>query len=152
MGTQVTPLKGAHPQFSADVYCGQTVVHLSYCWALVLLSFGVHSLFHPLTVKEPPFWNPGSGPGMDTKLWFVLADILCLQCLVGCFSSKLLSQTACLLNEDSRPDHQQSDTEVECNWLYHKRIGQIMSAYIRSFYYRASSCLENLEMWRNLRL
>jgi len=23
------------PQFSAHVYCGQTVAHLSYCWALV---------------------------------------------------------------------------------------------------------------------
>jgi len=67
---------------------------------------------------------------MDTKLRFVLADILCLQYLVGCFSSKLLSQTACLLNEDSRLNHQQSDIEVECNWLYHKRIGQIMSAYL----------------------
>jgi len=23
------------PQFSDHVYCGQTVAHLSYCWALV---------------------------------------------------------------------------------------------------------------------
>jgi len=30
--------KGARtvPKFSAHVYCGQTVAHLSYCWALVL--------------------------------------------------------------------------------------------------------------------
>ena len=28
--------KGAqHPHFSAHVYCGQTVTHLCYCWALV---------------------------------------------------------------------------------------------------------------------
>jgi len=26
---------GHRPQFSAHVYCGQTVAHLSYCWALV---------------------------------------------------------------------------------------------------------------------
>jgi len=25
------PPKGAHPQFSAHVYCGQTIAHLSYC-------------------------------------------------------------------------------------------------------------------------
>jgi len=25
----------AAPYFSAHVYCGQTVAHLSYCWALV---------------------------------------------------------------------------------------------------------------------
>jgi len=29
--------KGTVPQFSAHVYCGQTVAHLSYCWALVRL-------------------------------------------------------------------------------------------------------------------
>jgi len=34
-GTQLPP-KGAHPQFSDHVYCGQTVAHLSYCWALVI--------------------------------------------------------------------------------------------------------------------
>jgi len=35
MGTQLPfPQKGAHPQFSAHVCCGQTVAHLSYCWAL----------------------------------------------------------------------------------------------------------------------
>ena len=30
-----SPKRGCNPQFSADVYCGQTVAHLSYCWALV---------------------------------------------------------------------------------------------------------------------
>jgi len=30
------PKKGHVPQFSAHVYCGQTVAHLSYCWAFVL--------------------------------------------------------------------------------------------------------------------
>ena len=30
MGTQLSP-KGHSPQFSAHVYCGQTVAHLSYC-------------------------------------------------------------------------------------------------------------------------
>ena len=35
MGTQLPP-KGAQPPFSAHVYCGQTVPHLSYCWTLVL--------------------------------------------------------------------------------------------------------------------
>ena len=33
------PAKAAQPrpQFSARVYCGQTVAHLSYCWALVIV-------------------------------------------------------------------------------------------------------------------
>jgi len=31
------PPKGHSPQFSTRVYCGQTVAHLSYCWALVCL-------------------------------------------------------------------------------------------------------------------
>jgi len=29
------PKKGHSPQFSADVYCCQTVAHLSYCRALI---------------------------------------------------------------------------------------------------------------------
>jgi len=29
-GAQLPP-KGAHPQFVAHVYCGQTVAYLSYC-------------------------------------------------------------------------------------------------------------------------
>jgi len=34
------PRKGAQPpQFSAHIYCGQTVAHLSYCWALVCFWF-----------------------------------------------------------------------------------------------------------------
>ena len=40
MGTHLpSPKRGYSPKFSADVYCGQTVVHLSYCWALVFLKF-----------------------------------------------------------------------------------------------------------------
>jgi len=30
--------KGDNLSFSAHVYCGQTVAHLSYCWALVQVS------------------------------------------------------------------------------------------------------------------
>jgi len=30
-----SPKEGHSPHFSAHVYCGQTVAHLSYCWALV---------------------------------------------------------------------------------------------------------------------
>jgi len=35
-GDPAPPPRGHSPQFSAHVYCGQTVVHLSYCWALVV--------------------------------------------------------------------------------------------------------------------
>jgi len=36
MGSQLSPRIGAeHPNFSSHVYCGQTVAHLSSCWALV---------------------------------------------------------------------------------------------------------------------
>jgi len=38
------------PQFSANIYCGQTVAHLSNCWAVVcsvnLLCKGRHGSFH----------------------------------------------------------------------------------------------------------
>jgi len=34
-GPSSRPKKGHGPQFSAHVYCGQTVAHLSYCWVLV---------------------------------------------------------------------------------------------------------------------
>ena len=30
-GGRSPPSKGTAPQFSAHVYCGQTVAHLSYC-------------------------------------------------------------------------------------------------------------------------
>jgi len=37
-GDPAPPWKGqsSPPLFSARVYCGQMVAHLSYCWALVL--------------------------------------------------------------------------------------------------------------------
>jgi len=36
LGIQLPPLeKGHSPQLLAHVCCGQTVAHLSYCWALV---------------------------------------------------------------------------------------------------------------------
>jgi len=35
VGTQLPPTTAAPPHFSAHVYCGQTVAHLSNCWALV---------------------------------------------------------------------------------------------------------------------
>jgi len=34
-GDQLPLPKGHSPQFSAHVYCGQTIARLSYCWALV---------------------------------------------------------------------------------------------------------------------
>jgi len=34
VGTQSSTAAPSH--FSADVYCGQTVAHLSNCWALVI--------------------------------------------------------------------------------------------------------------------
>jgi len=38
-GGPAAPENGYSPHFSADVYCGHTVAHLSYCCALV--TFGV---------------------------------------------------------------------------------------------------------------
>jgi len=35
-GDAAPPKGHAPPQFSAHVYCGQTVSHLRYCWALVI--------------------------------------------------------------------------------------------------------------------
>jgi len=34
-GDPAPPPRGTAPQFSVHVYCGETVAHLSYCWALV---------------------------------------------------------------------------------------------------------------------
>jgi len=36
-GDEAPPQKGAHqlPNFSAHIYCGQTVAHLTICWALL---------------------------------------------------------------------------------------------------------------------
>jgi len=33
--------RGTVPQFSAHVYCGQMVTHLSYCWGLVIVFIGI---------------------------------------------------------------------------------------------------------------
>jgi len=45
-----SPPKGDTPHFSVHVYCGQTVAHLSYCWALVLSAYSYwNSNFH--------YWN-----------------------------------------------------------------------------------------------
>ena len=41
VGTQRPSPTTAPVQFSAHVYCGQTVAHLSNCWALVNYSFGM---------------------------------------------------------------------------------------------------------------
>ena len=30
-GDPASPIRGTAPQFSAHIYCGQTVAHLSYC-------------------------------------------------------------------------------------------------------------------------
>ena len=55
LGMQVTsppPIRGHSPQFSAHVYCGQTVAHLSYCLAVVNLgdhvvcTFGISKAMH----------------------------------------------------------------------------------------------------------
>jgi len=36
-GDPAPPKKGGTPSFLADVYCGQTVAHLSYCWQLFVI-------------------------------------------------------------------------------------------------------------------
>jgi len=38
-GSSIPSQKGHSPHFSAHVYCGQTVAHLSYCRALVKCSY-----------------------------------------------------------------------------------------------------------------
>jgi len=44
-----SPKKGTDPQFSAHVYCGQTVAHLSYCWAVVSATLHLRACPKPLT-------------------------------------------------------------------------------------------------------
>jgi len=51
MGTHLPPKKGHSPHFSAHVYCGQTVAHLSYCWAFV----------HTSDCNEIPIKSPLTG-------------------------------------------------------------------------------------------
>ena len=61
-GAQTSPHKGAQsPQFSAHV-CGQTVAHLSYCWALVCTThhFTQHQnpmLYNAFQSARHPIWG-----------------------------------------------------------------------------------------------
>jgi len=45
-GDPAPPTQKGHrsPHFSAHVYCGETVTHLSYCWALVQHATPAHSV------------------------------------------------------------------------------------------------------------
>ena len=41
-------------QFSAHVYCGQTVAHLSYCWALVMVALTILHSVNDFSVRHQP--------------------------------------------------------------------------------------------------
>ena len=56
MGPSSPPKRGAALQFLADVYCGQTIAHLSYCWALV--TFFYHSTSSAASVCSLSHWVP----------------------------------------------------------------------------------------------
>jgi len=54
MGTQFSLQKGAQqppPHFSAHVCCGQTVAHLSSCWALVFLCASMQFVLHKSSIS-----------------------------------------------------------------------------------------------------
>jgi len=56
------PKRGSSsPQFSAHVYCGQTVAHLSCCWALVIAGWRNMALFEvwPIDTYCPKLVNFG---------------------------------------------------------------------------------------------
>jgi len=65
----------APPHFSAHVYCGQTVAHLSNCWALVKMaepsnkyltvdcSMGTLAFSHQTRQRHPHSGCPSSGVG-----------------------------------------------------------------------------------------
>jgi len=74
MGTQLPPRKGAeqHPHFLAHVCCGETVAHLSYCWALVdLFHVNLNGLLRSIIVG----WN------VDGIFCFlsVCRNVMCLE-------------------------------------------------------------------------
>jgi len=80
MGIQHSP-KGAQPPLSAHVYCGQTVTHLSYWWAIVIHNqYCTHFLLHSglgwlglgLGLRRPI----GLGLGLGLVLALVLALVL----------------------------------------------------------------------------
>jgi len=77
------------PHFSAHVYCGQTVAHLSNCWDLVNKCSSVAKMADRLTTIDmgrklgvvPPFWGEELGwlRGPAVEHWS-LADVLSLSC------------------------------------------------------------------------
>jgi len=52
-GDTTPPQKGGNsiPHFSAHIYCGEMVVHLSYCWAFVMFGVWNHIFLHQLVAK-----------------------------------------------------------------------------------------------------
>ena len=56
------PQKDHIPQFSADVYCGQTVAHLSYCSALVFIYLYLFSGTHLQVRCVDAFWRVMAQP------------------------------------------------------------------------------------------
>jgi len=56
MGTQL-PQKGHSPQFSAHVYCGQTVAHLSYTAELLLRYVSGQVYRHPIAILRATTWD-----------------------------------------------------------------------------------------------
>ena len=67
LGGPSSPPKAARPQFSAYVYCCQTVAHLS-CWALVGTLYTLLNFTMPVTMVFHRFWsNPKSVIGLT---WF----------------------------------------------------------------------------------
>jgi len=63
-GYSATPKRvTAAPHFSAHVYCGQTVAHLSNCWAR-LNRLDVLPVTQPTVAKETQSTNPNQWPGI----------------------------------------------------------------------------------------
>jgi len=69
--TQLPPMERgtAPPHFSAHIYCGQTVAHLSYCWALVT------TICSSVLFCSLAFLDPRVGHTMDVLSPFI--SILC---------------------------------------------------------------------------
>ena len=109
------PPKGgtAAPYFSAVVYCGQTVAHLSYCWALVAqLAAGRV----PVLYSGPPF-PLKIVPSHGGAHWRHLANMVNRPCAAAmrpfcritfttCFISKILELR--LIGIDKNPEFQNS--------------------------------------------
>ena len=105
------------PHFSAHVYCGQTIAHLSYWWALVFLCGGLDlGVLSPLKIGDPDRWIFCSWViDIIVFLSYLSRAVRCVRILVRTSDSRCYrNRPACILWTASAAD-------VAVHWLHRWR-------------------------------